>query len=126
MCSEVNCFRSDLRLKDRRHRLRFPWKTTFHPAELRRVERWQLHHRQTHTAIIVEKLAAKRIGEALNCVLCRTIGRLQRNTAIREGAAHLHDDATIARQHSFQRSESAVNVTEVSHFGHAPKFLWCH
>src|SRR5205823_8788321 len=65
MRSEVNCFGRDLGLKDRRHRLRLAWQTAFHPAKLRRVERRQLHHRQMHAALIMEKFAPKRIAETL-------------------------------------------------------------
>src|SRR5213596_4413093 len=86
MRSEVNCFGRDLGLKDRRHRLRLAWQTAFHPAKLRRVERRQLHHGQAYTALIVEQLATKRIAEALDSVLCRAVGRLQGDAAVRERA----------------------------------------
>src|SRR5438034_10333753 len=73
MRSEVNCFGSDLGLKDRRHRLRLAWQTAVHPAKWRRVERRQLDHRQMHAALIMEKFAPKRIAETLHSMRSRTI-----------------------------------------------------
>ena len=50
-------------------------------------------------AAIVNQLAANGLGEALNRVLARAIGRLQRYSAVGERGSHLNDDASIARQH---------------------------
>jgi hypothetical protein len=59
-------------------------------------------------------------------VLGCAIRGLQRNAAIRQRAANLHDDTAIAREHPFQRGECAVNVAKVSDFSHTPEFFRRH
>ena len=105
------------------HGLGFARQAAFNPAELRSVERRHLHHRDLHVAVVVKEFAPKRIAKTLDGVLGCAIGGLQRNAAIRQRAANLHDNSAIAGEHPFQRSERAVNVTEVSHFSHASEFL---
>jgi hypothetical protein len=53
MRGKINRFRCDFRLENWRHRLRFARQTAFDPAELRRVERGHLHHRDLHVAVVV-------------------------------------------------------------------------
>ena len=74
----------------------------------------------------MEQFAPQRIAKTLDGVLGCAIRGLQRNTAIRQRAANLHDDSAITGEHPFERSECAVNVTEVSHLSHALKFRGGH
>src|SRR4030095_15620758 len=74
----------------------------------------------------MDELASQRIAKALDRVFGRAIGRLQRNTAIRQCAANLYDNSAIARQHPFQRSERPINTTKISYLCYTPKFLGRH
>src|SRR5438067_11831989 len=61
---EMNRFGSDFRLKNRWDRLRFAREPAFHPTELRRVQRWQLHHRHAHFTLLMQKFAPQRVGKS--------------------------------------------------------------
>ena len=126
MCRPDDRLRRHLRLKNRRHRLRFARQTALHPSELRCVERRHLHHHHTNVAFVVNQLAAQRVVKALHCVLRRAIRRLQRNAAVGERGADLHDRAAVARLHPTQRRERSPDVSEVGDLGDAPIFVRLH
>src|SRR5262249_49484475 len=82
-CPADRC-RTNLRLKDWRHRLRFVLQSALHPAELRSIERGHLDHGNTDVTLVVNQLTAQRISETGDGMLGCTIGRLQRDAAISE------------------------------------------
>jgi len=53
--------RGDIRLEDRRHRLRAARQPALDPAELRRVQGRHLHHDDAHVAAVVQELAAQSV-----------------------------------------------------------------
>ena len=85
-----------------------------------------MHHRQTHTAFIVEKLAAKRIAEALDRMLCGAVRGLQRNAAVRERRSDLHDRPAIARFHAPECGQRSPDVAEVGDVRDAAIFVGFH
>ena len=76
-----------------------------------------------HPALVVDQLRAQRVGEAADRVLGAAIGRLQRDRAVGEGRADLHDRALVAWPHPFQRRHRAPDAAEIGHFGGAAIFL---
>src|SRR5205814_9351010 len=108
------------------NRLRFAREAAFHPTELRRIQRWQLHHRHAHVTLLMPKFAPQRVRKSPHSVFCRAIGRLQRNSSMGQGRTDLHNHATIARRHSFERGKSAVNAAEKGHFRDTTKFFRRH
>src|SRR3569623_1412711 len=81
--------RRHLGLVDRRHRVRLMGKMAAPPTELRRGERRQVHHAEVDAAVLVQQLAAQRIGEAAQRVLGATVRGLQRYRTKGERRAHL-------------------------------------
>ena len=116
----------DLRLKNRRHRLRASTEAALHPVELRRIQCRQLHHRYVHLTAIVQQLRAQRIAETLDRVLGGAVRRLQRDAAIGERRADLHDDAAIARLHPPQRRQRSVDDAEIGDLGDGAVFVRLH
>ena len=62
---------------------------------------------------LVQQLGAQRLGEPVDRVLGAAVGRLQRDAALAERRADLHDRAAVARPHPGQRGHGAVDVAEV-------------
>ena len=116
----LDCLRGDLRLEDRRHRLRVPGHPRPAPAELRRVVRRELDHRDVDAAALVKQLGAERLEEALDCVLCAAVGRLQRNPAVGKCGADEDDRAAIPRAHPTDGGHRAPNRAEIGHLGRTP------
>jgi hypothetical protein len=85
-----------------------------------------MHHRDANLAVIVDELASKRICKSGDSVLGGAIRRLQWDAAIGEGRADLHNHASVARQHSLERTECTVHHAEVSYFGDAFVLLRFH
>ena len=54
------------------------------------------------------------------------VGRLQRNTSIGKSRSDLNNDTAIARQHSFERSQCSVNITEIGDLGYPFEFFRRH
>jgi hypothetical protein len=94
-----------------------------HDAEVRRVQRRQLHNRDAHVAALVQELAAQRLGEALDRVLGGAVRRLQRDRAVGERRPDLDDHAAVARAHPPQRRERSVHVAEIGDLGHPADFV---
>jgi hypothetical protein len=115
--------RGDLGLEDRGHRLRLVRYPSAAPVELRCVERGHLHHRHPHPAAGMQQLRAQRVGEAADGGFGAAVGRLQRDRAVSEGGADLHDGAAVARGHSTQRRQSTVHGAQVGDFRHPADFL---
>jgi hypothetical protein len=44
--------------------LRLAWKPAFHPTELGRVQRGQLHHRHAHVALLMQEFAPQRVAKS--------------------------------------------------------------
>src|SRR5205814_5428342 len=61
-------------LVNRRHRLRLVRQAALHPAELRRVDGRQLHHRDRDVALVMDQFTAHGLSKALDSMLCPTIG----------------------------------------------------
>src|SRR2546423_135599 len=57
--------------------------------------------------------------KSLHRVLCRAVGRLQGDPAVRERRADLNDRATIARLHPPQCCQRAPYIAEVGYVGDA-------
>src|SRR5215203_2149229 len=76
--------RRDLGLEDGAERLGLTRHVAADPAELRRVDRGQIHHADLYATLVVQQLRPQRVVKALHGVLGRTVRRLQRNAAIRE------------------------------------------
>jgi len=115
----INALGGNFRLVDRRHWLRMARHEALAPGELRCIERRHLHHADPDVAVIVDQLAANRLGEALDRVLGGAVGRLQGDATIRQRRANLDDRATVARQHPLQRCQRSVDETEIGHLGDA-------
>jgi len=96
------------------------------PVELRRVDRRQLHDRDADARAVVAKLGAQRIAEAADGVFRPAIGRLQRDAAIGERRAHLHDDAAAARAHRAQRRHGPVHEPQIGDLGDPPELVRAH
>ena len=79
-----------------------------------------------HFASVVDQFTAERIGEPAHPRLGRAIGALQRDAAISERRADLHDRPAIARLHSLQRRHRAVDRTEISHLRYPPEIFRRH
>src|SRR5215203_167858 len=97
-----------------------------HPIELRRIDTRQLDHGQLHLAVHRQKLCAKRILEALNRVLGRAIGRLQRNAAIRQRGTNQDDGAGALLKHVLERGAGAMHLPEVSDVSDPSIFIEAH
>jgi len=65
----------------------------------------------------MQKLAAQRFGESLNRVLGTAVRGLQGNAAVGERRADLDDRPAVPREHAAQGRQSAMHVSQVSHFG---------
>ena len=116
----------DLRLEDWRDGLGFAGEPALYPTELRRVKRRHLHHDHAHLALVVQQFTPQRIAKALDGMLRTAIGRLQWDPAVGECGSHLHDHPAIARQHSFERGERAVNKPEIRDLRDTFEFLRRH
>ena len=67
--------------------------------------------------LLVQQLAAQRLVEPLDGVLGAAVRGLQRDAAVGQRRADLHDRAAVARPHPPQRGHRAVDVAEVGHLG---------
>jgi hypothetical protein len=63
-----------------------------HPLELRRIERGQLHHCQSHGAAGVQQLRAQRVAESLYVLMAGLVGGLS------WGSYALRDDMRTAAE----------------------------
>lgn len=115
--------RRDLRLIDRRHRLRAPGKAGEHPGELRSIDGRHLREGDAHLTALMHQLGAHRGREAVDGVLGAAIDGLQRDGARTESRTHLHDRATVLRQHAGERSPCAVDEAQVGDLGGARVLL---
>lgn len=90
-----------------------------HPVELRRVDRRQVHVGDPHRAAVVEQLGAQRLREPDDGGLRAAVGRLQRDRAVRECRADLHDRAVAACAHVSEGGQRAVDVAQIGDVGDA-------
>ncbi len=97
-----------------------------HPGELRRVDRWHLHHCHADVAAVMQELTAQRLVEPLDGMLGATVRRLQGYAAIGKRRPHLDDGAGVSRQHALERSLGAVHVTEVADLRNPLEFIRAH
>src|SRR5215469_11623021 len=74
----------------------------------------------------MDQFTSDALGEALNCMFGATIHRLQRDRAISQRGADLHDIAMIARLHASECRHGPPNLAEVNNFGGATILLGCH
>ena len=81
------------------------------------LTRRHLHHGDVDVAVLVHQLGAQRLGEAVDGVLGAAVGRLQRDGAVAERRADLHDGPAVAGAHAVQRGHRAVHEAEVAHLG---------
>ena len=79
----------------------------------------QLHHRHPDAAALVQQLGAQRVGEARDGELGGAVRRLQRDRAVGERRADLHDHPAVARPHAPQGGERPVHAAEVRDLGDA-------
>ena len=70
-------------------------------------------------AAAVAQLAAQRLEHALHRVLGAAVGRLERDAAVGERRADLHDRAAVARQHPLERDLGAPHRAEIGDPGGA-------
>ena len=110
----------ELGLVDRWHRLGVVGQAGQHPGELGGVDRGHLHHGDVHVALVVQQFAAQRLVETLDGVFGAAVRGLQRDAAVGQRGADLHDRAPVAGLHVLQRGHGAVDVAEVADLGHAP------
>src|SRR5687768_9509632 len=97
MCSIIDRFSRDFRLKDWWIRLRLARQARLDPIELGRVDRRQMDHRHPDITVIVEQLCAHGFGKALNGMLGTTVSRLQGNSTESQSRSHLNDRPMISR-----------------------------
>jgi hypothetical protein len=67
-----------------------------------------------HVAALVQQLDAQRLVEPLDRVLGPAVGALQRDSAVRQRRADLHDRPAVARLHEAQCRHRAVHVPQVA------------
>ena len=72
-----------------------------------------------HGALVVFELGTQRVGEALDRMLGTAIRRLQRDRAVRERRADLHDDAAVTRTHALQGRHRAPHEAVIGDVGDA-------
>ena len=75
-----------------------------------------LYHREADGAILVDQLAANRLGKAFNGMFAGAVGALQRNRAEGQRRTDLDDRASVARPHLLQRAAGAVDGAQKGHF----------
>ena len=110
----------ELGLVDRRDRLGVVGQAGQHPGELGGVDGGHLHHGDVHVALVVQQFAAQRLVETLDGVFGAAVRGLQRDAAVGQRGADLHDRAPVAGLHVLQGGHGAVDVAEVADLGHAP------
>ena len=108
----------DLGLVDGSHRAGVVGQGGLHQVELGRVQPREVHHRDPHLAAVVQQLAPQGLGEALDRVLGRAVGRLQGDRPVGEGGADLDDHAPVAGLHPGQGRQDAVDLAQVGHARH--------
>ena len=116
----VDRVRRDLRLVDRRHRLRLLRQLRPAPRELGRVERGEVDHRDVDVPAVVLDLRDHGLGESLARVLRAAVRRLQRDAAEGERRADLDDRAAVALGHPLQRGARPPDHAVVRDVGRAP------
>jgi hypothetical protein len=52
------------------------------------------------------------------------LAALQRDPAVRQSGADLHDRAAVAWQHADQRRPGAIDIAQIRHLGRAAKLVW--
>src|SRR5579884_97055 len=92
--------RGNFRLIDRRNWLRLMGQTTLYPAELRSIKGRHLHHGSVNVAVIVQKLSTQRGKKAQYRMLGSAVCGLQRNAAIRQRRAYMHNGSAVPRKHT--------------------------
>ena len=96
------------------------------PVKLGCVQGRHLHHGQSDVAPVVDQLTIERVAEALDGMLGGAVGRLEGDAPIRQRRADLDDDASVARPHSFQGGQSAMDGAQVGHLRHSTILLGVH
>ena len=89
-----------------------PGQPAFYPCELRRIHRRHMNDGHLYLALIVNKLAAKRIRKPYDGVFGRAVSGLQGNASHRQSRADLNDPSVVARKHAAQSSQGPMNIAK--------------
>src|SRR5262249_45920470 len=101
-----------LRLVDGRHRLRPPPQIGLTPVELRRVDRGQVHHRDSHVAALLPELGLYRFEESTTRELRSTVWALQGDAEEGQRRPDVDDRAGVASPHALEGCHRAPHLAE--------------